>query len=103
MTGGVTTRFVAVVCGLQLSVAMQYRLAELAREAEEATEKVRALTDRTARHAAEVEALVSDASRMLRRAAAVLAAERERTKSGVRAKVTLPEPGDAEASSNDDK
>lgn len=66
------------------------KLAELVREAEETTHKVRALADRAARQTAEVDALVLEQSRLLRRAAAILAAERERTASGMRPRIQLP-------------
>jgi hypothetical protein len=66
------------------------RLADLVREAEETTDKVRALTDRAARQTAEVDAFVAAQLRLLNRAAAILAAERERTASGLRPKIVLP-------------
>lgn len=66
------------------------KLDELQREAEEATAKIRALTDRTARHTADVEALIAEHARVLHRAAAILAAERARTASGLRPKFVPP-------------
>ena len=68
---------------------MASKLADLAREAEEATARVRDMTARTARQTQEVEALIAEGTRTLNRAATILANERQREATGKHQKVTL--------------
>lgn len=82
------------------------KLTDLAREAEEATSRVRDMTARTARQTREVDALIAAGARTLNRAATILAQERERTATGMRGKVILPaaavdEAGKAAATDDD--